>query len=160
MTTSTRYQTTEYNRAERVLARLRDIYSSARHFHFTHEQLMAALDRDIYKTRDWEKLTPYYRGMYAGMSRALRDRMWQCDLVWLLYFEGRLVKSEDVPKGRWCDVRGGAHVWRDAPDKIHSDAPEVTADEHTEKHEGRNVSGCRFCADRIAEDMAPSEVAK
>jgi hypothetical protein len=30
--------------------------------------------------------------------------------------------------------------------------PASAADEHTEQHESRNVAGCPFCDDRIAED--------
>jgi hypothetical protein len=114
----TKYATTEYNRGERVLSRLRDIYDCARSFHSTHAEILTRLDEKIYKTRDWEKLTPYYRGMFAGTHRALRDCLYRYALAWRVRLDGALVDSKDVPAGRWSDVRMGAHVWADAPDKV------------------------------------------
>jgi hypothetical protein len=116
----TRYAITEYNRSERVLARLRDIYDCARSFHSTHAQILAALDAKIYKSKDWEKLTPYYRGVFSGTRRALSDCLYRYSLAWRVRFNGALVESKEVPAEQWdkVDVNGGAHVWADAPDKV------------------------------------------
>jgi hypothetical protein len=127
-TESTKYQTTEYNRSERVLCTLREVYSFARHFHQTHQQLRDECKRRIYDTPDYAKLTPYYRGVFDGTRRALGDALYQRDLEWRLYLDGVLVRSEDVPDGRWCDTRGGEHVWREAPDKLFSTAATSTVD--------------------------------
>lgn len=115
----TRYETTEYNRSERVLSKLQDIYSAARVYHSTHAQILERLGAEVYRSRDWEKLTPYYRGMYHGALRILAKGLYR-DLAWRVYLDGALVKSEDVPKGRWCDVVAdkGAHVWTDAPERV------------------------------------------
>jgi hypothetical protein len=77
------------------------------------------LDAEIYKSRDWAKLTPYYRGHFHGYHRALRDALYRYAITWRVFFDGKLVKSEDVPEGRWSEVDGakGAHVWADAPER-------------------------------------------
>lgn len=120
-----RYVTTEYNRCERLLGQLTEVYASARIYHLTHAQILASLAARIYTTRDWKKLRPYHRGLFDGMRRALMDELWRAHLEWRVYFDGALVRSADVPEGRWSDVCGGEHVWASAPDKLFAPSPSV-----------------------------------
>jgi hypothetical protein len=117
---STRYQTTEYNRAERMVSRMRDIYSSAQIFHMTHRQLLDTMTEKVYSTQDYRKLKPYYRGYLAGVQRILAYNLYRYHLEWRVRLDGKLVKSEEVPKGEWSRVQMGEHVWKDAPDKLFS----------------------------------------
>lgn len=118
-----RYSLTEYNRSQRLLSRLRDIYSRARIFHLSHAEILRDLGEKIYSTRDYAKQTPYYSGVFHGWRSALADGLYD-HLEWRVYLDGRLVRSSDVPEGQWCNVKGGEHVWKDAPDKIFSSANE------------------------------------
>jgi hypothetical protein len=119
-TPSTRYQTTEYNRAHRLESRLKDIYSSAPIFHLSHSAILDTLQRDIYSTADWKKLKTYYRGHFAGIRETLSDNLYRYHLEWRVRLDGKLVKSEDVPKGAWDRVTMGEHVYSDKPDAIFS----------------------------------------
>lgn len=120
-----RYSLTEYNRSERLLRRLRDIYSRAKSYHWAHREILDALGAEIYATKDWAKLKPYYRGVFAGTSRALGDELYAHYLEWRLYLGGRLVTSKEVPAGEWGRVKGGEHVWTAAPDRLFS-TPDLT----------------------------------
>lgn len=122
---STRYQTTEYNRSQRLLSRLRYIYSGARIFHLSHAEILRDLGEKIYSTRDYAKLTAYYVGVFHGWRSALADGLYD-HLEWRVYLDGRLVQSKDVPEGQWFRVKGGEHVWKDAPDRIFS-TPDLTS---------------------------------
>lgn len=123
---STRYQTTEYNRSQRLLSQLRDIYSRARIFHLSHAEILRDLGEKIYSTRDYAKLTAYYVGVFHGWRSALADGLYR-DLEWRVYLDGSLVPSSAVPEGSWNRVQGGEHVWKDAPDRIFS-TPEAKAE--------------------------------
>lgn len=120
----TRYQTTEYNRSERLLRRLRDIYGCAKSFHLSHREILDDLGTKIYATRDYAKLTPYYRGVFHGWRSALADGLYDY-LEWRVYLDSRLVTSAQVPAGEWGRVCGGEHVWKAAPDRLFS-TPELT----------------------------------
>lgn len=117
--TITRYQTTEYNRSERMLSRLHDIYGRARSFHMSHAQILETLDAEIYKSKDFARLTPYYRGVFVGTSRMLLKTIYNY-LEWRVFFDGRLIPGKEVPEGRWNEVVSErcAYVWTDAPERI------------------------------------------
>lgn len=119
-----RYSLTEYNRSQRLLARLRDIYGCVKSFHLSHAEILADLGAKVYATKDWAKLTPYYRGFFAGVRATLADGLYE-HLEWRVYLDGRLIPSAQVPAGEWGRVNGGEHVWKAAPDRLFS-TPELT----------------------------------
>src|SRR3990167_6814000 len=92
----TRYQTTEYNRYSRVALAVHDAYSCARSFGWTHEELRSRLSERVYQTRDYAKLTPYYRGKLAGLTECLMDAQYRHDLKWQLFLDGAPVTSNEV----------------------------------------------------------------
>jgi len=107
-------------------------YARERHARQYH-QLLAAKER-LNRVYHWRRQQAQTFGQHLAMLREFRgtlsllDRQkeWldgyhtairearENELVWLLYLtpENRFVGDDQVPKGRWSDVRGGAHVWR------------------------------------------------
>lgn len=114
-----KYSGTEYNRSERVLSALRDIYSRARSFHSPHSKILEDLDK-LCASHDFKRLTSYYRGKLDGTHYAIRDALYQYHLEWRVFYAGKLVPSKEVPDGEWSKVESdkGQHVWRDAPENI------------------------------------------
>lgn len=110
---------TEYNRAMRIFASLRDIYSRARSYHSPHWKILEDL-RALRTSKDYQKLTTYYLGQFAGIHDELRNNLYRYDLEWRLYLDGRLVTSKEIPDGAWNRVKGGEHVWSADPARLFS----------------------------------------
>lgn len=128
---TTRYQTTEYNRHARLASTVRDVYSWARHFCPTHVEIRANLTRQVYDTRDYRKLTPYYRGKLSGLIECLAESLYRADVVWQLYVDGIPRTSNEISAMRqsgdenvWARVEG-AHVWAWNPTKLFSTKDKV-----------------------------------
>lgn len=67
----TKYATTEYNRFLRVKAAANDVYSQVLAYQLTHTQQLEMMTASVYTTKDYKRLTPYWRGYIAGMVDSL-----------------------------------------------------------------------------------------
>jgi hypothetical protein len=73
----------------------------------TFRDYLAAKER-TFSGPKWDKLSGAMQCELRGYASALHD-MLQCVLCeWRLSYQGRLVRSEEVPAGKWCDVDADA----------------------------------------------------
>lgn len=79
---SSRRQTTNYNRYERVRRQLADVYARAHAYHLSHDRILALRD-PILKSNDYRRLTTYYRGYIAGLQDGWMRECWT-KVVWRL----------------------------------------------------------------------------
>lgn len=116
---SPRYQTTEYNRAERVKSRLQAIFSEAIAFHHTADQILSKLTA-LYATEDYRRLTAYYSGYVTGLREGLNQDIWRNHVAWCLGPASgpiRQTPSEwTLEMSNLCRLPGqlyGGHYWTD-----------------------------------------------
>lgn len=130
-----------YGVAAALLRRLSDIYTRARCYHLTHEDI-AELVRDEVKNDQFARLPAYWQGCIDGAWECRRNELRQYHLVWTLFCDGRLLTSEEVdaltaeerasglaqqPEYRspWSriDNNQSRHVWKDAKGQLLRDKP-------------------------------------
>lgn len=73
---TTRYATTEYNRRERILGRIKAAYADVQHFRLTDAELQRRRG-DIYRSADAKRLTRADLGYVHGYDAALREALWR-----------------------------------------------------------------------------------
>jgi hypothetical protein len=74
--------------------------------------MLAVFKEELLDTRAW-KLVPQWVKFYVeGYRAAMSEQTWQNDLVWRVYLDGEYIDSDAVPDGRWQDVDGGCHFWK------------------------------------------------
>ena len=72
----TRYQTTRHNRRQRILSRIKELFSAARHFRIPHNEL-CDLKRDILTSDDAKRMTGPDAEFVRGYAEALYDAIWR-----------------------------------------------------------------------------------
>lgn len=72
-----KYQHTEYNRYKRVQSRVNECYASCFSFHSTFAEFLKH-KQEILLSEDYEKLTPYYKGMISGVDTYLFNSLYEC----------------------------------------------------------------------------------
>ena len=105
----------------RVNSKLSDVFSRARDYHLSHEQ-MCERAMEVYNSKDYAGITGYEREYLRGLWDARMDELYRSFLVWKVLLDGALVHGKDVPDGRWkdCDSGGGRFVWREDETRIFS----------------------------------------
>lgn len=73
---------TSYNRFVKAQGIVRDLYSRARCFKWSHAELLKERDRVLMCTPMYDKLTRAQREYLRGMGDVLRDRMFQEWTIW------------------------------------------------------------------------------
>lgn len=123
---TSKHTNTEFNRGQRLEAKLRDAFAQVRSFHLSFDQLLNKL-ADIRATDDYKRATRYYIGRFEGIKQTLWDALYQYHLEWRVCYGGKLIQSKEVPEGQWSQVLSdsGAHVWRDKPEAIFHGSEEV-----------------------------------
>lgn len=77
-------------------SRLLDIFSKAKHFKFTDDELRNAVINDVLHSHEG-KLAPRYVLAYLhGVWDCLRDDVWYRHLAWMLYLDGKLMTNKEV----------------------------------------------------------------
>lgn len=79
----------------KLVERVADIYSCARMFYYTHEQIREQVSK-MYDCSDWKRAPTYVNSYVQGYMQARRDDMWQHQFVWLLSCDGKLMTSKEV----------------------------------------------------------------
>lgn len=123
---TSKHTNTEFNRGQRLEAKLKDAFAQVRSFHLSLEQLVNKL-ADIRTSDDYKRATRYYIGRFEGIKQTLWDALYQYHLEWRVYYKDKHVPGTEVPAGEWNQVisDAGAHVWRDKPEAIFHGPKEV-----------------------------------
>lgn len=105
-------QSGNYRRLMAAKSRLNDVFYWRKHQAQSFWQHLAMLS-EFRASVAYRKLLARQKEWLDGYQTAVRGAR-ESELAWLLYLtpENRFVTDDQVPKGRWCDVRGGAHVWK------------------------------------------------
>jgi hypothetical protein len=78
-----------------LVERIANIYSSARIFHSTHEQMLESLNERVYNTKEWKKAPVRVSAYVNGYQAAKREEMW-CSFAWLMWLDGKLCTSKEI----------------------------------------------------------------
>lgn len=115
-----------YNHQQRLKAIVVDIFGSARSFHSTHAQILDRLTLKVYNDPAWLKLPSHVRVYISAWIEFQFQDIDRHYLAWRIYWRGNLVDSSEILPGTWneCVSGYGAHVWKDAPDRIYSGGPD------------------------------------
>ena len=107
-----------------AVERLNTVYHYAYLGAWSFDRILAAL-AEWRETKDYKALTGPRREFVAGYHARIRAELYggtaerYCGAwVWRLAYNGELVTDKEIPDGEWCNVRGGAHVWRHRPECI------------------------------------------
>jgi hypothetical protein len=107
-----------YDRYERLRSRILDIYSRAKHYHWTHEQILAAMQADVWQQSDCAKLTRDYRAMLSEVMRLSSDRLYDY-LEWRLGPQSGPIRTAGDAwtdeMSELCRIPGalyGTHFWK------------------------------------------------
>ena len=87
----------------------KELISRAKSYSYTHAHIL----------EEWSKAQARLpKGSPAWAKRegqvymhALMDNLYNHDVKWQLYLDGKRIESNDVPTGRWREVKG-RHEWR------------------------------------------------
>lgn len=101
--------TPAYNLARKLISRLSDTYGQARHFQFTHDEIVE-LVRDKVKNDQFARLPAYWQGYIEGMYECQRDRLFRECLMWMLSCDGRLMTSKEVDALTELEVQAKLHL--------------------------------------------------
>src|ERR1700734_826711 len=84
-----------YRIQEKMKARMADAYGAAISFRSTDETLFRSTQA-VYNSPEMAKAPYRVRAYLQGYEQALRDNLWNKQLVWMLWLDDRLVDSSDV----------------------------------------------------------------
>lgn len=111
---------TSCNHLRRYKRIIRDIYSRARIFHLTAQQIISEKKRLIYNDNSWERCPRWLHSEIYGYDTALWENHYNA-LVWILPYNGNLYfKWDELPeKGKELyrttkDILG-YHGYKDKP---------------------------------------------
>lgn len=121
------------DRALRIQAKLKnrvsELYSLARSFHLTHDELLERR-KAILESTEWQK-APYWATSYVrGYEECLRDTLYRHELEWRMWVDGRLLTRGEIDaiqatepikceNSVWSriDSEKSRHCWKGRPDK-------------------------------------------
>lgn len=114
-----RHATTEYNRYQRVVSRLRDLYASTIAYARTFDQYLEAKER-ITTSKDYARLTTYYRGKFSGVDDALFSALYEGENAPLMHVklgaDGRVfLPGDDTWLNESTEYKSSMkcmHAWR------------------------------------------------
>jgi len=103
-----KYQTTMYNRYQRVNRKVSGILSMVQQLSLDHDRLLKEMKK-VYDSSDYKKLNQYYKGFIAGKYEAIRDS-WHYD-------------RSNPNKVKWFHTVGEDFYekWSDIPEDIRYD---------------------------------------
>lgn len=114
-----------YKLQSKLRLRLLDIFSSARSFCSTSEEI-SERTRKVFEENP--KMPAYVRGYLQAIVDTKRDEIYQRDMVWLLSVDGNLLTSKEVDalgekegspyKSPWSRINSdlSRHCWMSDPD--------------------------------------------
>lgn len=132
-----------YKLQEKLTARIKDLMSQARHFHYTNEDISANMLAHVRLSHEWRKAPRYVHTYCDGVYRTLRDDIYRNHLVWMLSLDGVLRSSKEVDaltlteKGMYTSSGDG---WSLVLNKEYK-SPWSRIDNDLSRHVWRSVAG-------------------
>ena len=120
----------------KLQAKINGIYREAEQRHLSHEQVMEREYARIHENEDYRKLPDWAKQRLSGYMAARLNALTDHCLEWRVRLDGELVTSDQVPEGRWPDVKPGAHCYTGTTDVFSS----LTVDEDEDEDEDGNPS--------------------
>jgi len=122
------YGNRAYRLMQGLLNNLDSIYNLAKHFKWSHEEIMEQTALKVYNA-EHHRLPAFERGQIYGYHQALRNQLWN-QMFWLLSVDGKLLTSKEVDaltalenegphqpdyRSPWSRVNSdlSRHVWAD-----------------------------------------------
>jgi hypothetical protein len=115
-----------YRIQEKMVARIADIYSNAKHFHQTHDTILENMSSKVWNDPELKKAPAYVRGYLMGYLKAISESLWNNNLVWVLSCDGKLITSKEVDlltaeEKRFPPIRYKGEEYRSPWSRINSD---------------------------------------
>ena len=95
-----------------------DTHYQAMAYHSSAVTIRERLTEKVWNQPHYRQLPPWARGELYGIEKTLANVRYHATIP-VHYLDGRFVKSEDVPKGRWADIPYGIQVWKDRPWRVY-----------------------------------------
>jgi hypothetical protein len=111
------------NHRERLLCMLKDTYSACVTYHHTTcDELIKRVGDKLKADEGLKRCPQWVRTYLSACDRMLLDMVFRYHIEWRIWLDDKLVLSKDVPDGRWHECKGGAYVYKNAPEFIFSNA--------------------------------------
>lgn len=128
-----------YKRERALIDTIKGIYFVALRECQPHEEILRQLRNRVYTSEYYTKQAPSNSidriSSYAfGMADFLYTH-----LEWRSRLDGKLVTKDQIPAGRWCDVKPGAFVYKANPEKIFSDSSDFLPERKNEDQRATTV---------------------
>ena len=102
--------TTNVNRSNRLVGRLKDIYTRAEHFGAIQKELLDKLNEELYESDDWKRAPEWMRQYVRGWGDCLRERIIHEKVEHRYFFEGEWRTHENIQEVLNKSNRGWASV--------------------------------------------------
>ena len=111
-----------YRVQSKLISKIKYIYSNARFFKLSHDEILERMYKEVYQTKEWHKAPKHVCSYVYGFLEAQRDALFNNDLEWRLFYRGELVLSKEVPDIVWSEVDTSkcGYTWKGFPDKLFS----------------------------------------
>src|ERR1019366_145744 len=124
-----------YRIQEKMKGRIADIYSTAKHFHQTHETILEKMKAQVWESPELKKAPSHVRSYLSGYLAAISNQLWQNNMAWMLSCDGKPMTNKEVDllteqekkfppirykgeeyKSPWSRIDGdkSRHVWKNA----------------------------------------------